>query len=138
LSTKLQPPFYRLHLRPGLISDQHQSLLSLEQAGNEVFYVAPGFHTTIDLNSAYTQRQVWARSFRVLPSSIGPLPDDKPHHVTFQQPMGKWLLYSEEPSKDGRALETEDVAVSLQSGSFCVANERCMNKLLNWMWKYWA
>jgi hypothetical protein len=69
-----QPPFYRMHLRPGLISDQHQSLLSLEQAGNEVLYAAPSFHTTIDLNAAYTQRQVWARSFKILPSSIGPLP----------------------------------------------------------------
>src|SRR4051812_2702044 len=29
-----QLPFYRMHLRSNLISDQHRSLLALEQAGN--------------------------------------------------------------------------------------------------------
>ena len=109
-----QPPFYRMHLRPQLISDQHQSLLSLEQAGNDVFYVAPGFHTAMDLNINYAQRRVWDRSFRINPSLIGPLPDDQGHHVTFQQPSGTWRFYSDGPSKEGRAPETGEIAGLLQ------------------------
>jgi hypothetical protein len=109
-----QPPFYRMHLRSRRISDQHQSLLSLEQAGNDVFYVAPGFHTTADLNINYAQRQIWNRSFRINPTLIGPLPDDRSHHVTFRQPTGAWRFYSDEPSKEGRAPRTEEIAESLQ------------------------
>jgi hypothetical protein len=104
-----------MHLRSRRISDQHQSLLSLEQAGYEVFYVAPGFHTTTDLNTAYAQRRVWDRSFRINPTLIGALPDDKAHHVTFQQPSSTWRFYSDEPSKEGRAPDTEQIARSLQS-----------------------
>jgi hypothetical protein len=103
-----------MHLRPQLISDQHQSLVSLEQAGNDVFYVAPGFHTAMDLNINYAQRRVWDRSFRINPSLIGPLPDDQSHHVTFQQPSGTWRFYSDEPSKEGHAPETGEIAGSLQ------------------------
>jgi len=110
-----QPPFYRMHLRSRRISDQHQSLLSLEQTGYEVFYVAPGFHTTTELNTNYAQRRVWDRSFRINPNLIGPLPDDRAHHVTFQQPNGTWRFYSDQPSKEGRAPDTEQIAQSLQN-----------------------
>lgn len=103
-------PFYRMHLRPRLISDQHQSLLSLEQAGNTVFYVAPGFHTAMALNINYAQRRVWDQSFRINPTLIGPLPDDGPHHVTFHQPSGIWRVYSDNPSKEGRAPEKGEIA----------------------------
>jgi hypothetical protein len=109
-----QPPFYRMHLRPRLISDQLQSLLSLEQAGNDVFYVAPGFHTTMTLNTNYAQRRVWDQSFRVKPTLIGPLQDDQPHHVTFQQPTGTWRFYSDDPSKEGRAPDTNEITRSLE------------------------
>jgi hypothetical protein len=103
------PPFYRMHLRSRAISDQHASLISLEQGGNDVFYVAPGFHTALDLNGAYASRQVWNRSFRIRPNQIGLLTDDRVHHVTFQQPAGQWRFYSEEPSKDGHGLKTEEI-----------------------------
>jgi hypothetical protein len=86
-----QAPFYRMHPRSKNISDQDQSLLSLEQAENEVFYVAPGFQRTADLNTHYAQRRVWDRSFRITPSRIGPLPNDKPHDVALKQSTGVWL-----------------------------------------------
>jgi hypothetical protein len=108
------PPFYRMHLRSRLISDQHESLLSLEQAGNDVFYVAPGFHLAADLNFAYAQRQMWNNSFRLRPGLIGPLPDDARHHVTFRQPAGTWRFYSEESSREGRAPTTEEITEQLQ------------------------
>jgi hypothetical protein len=107
-------PFYRMHLRSSSISDQHASLLSLEQAGNDVFYSAPAFHTVTALDSAYTERKVWNRSFRIRPTQIGPLPDDKQHHVTFQTATGNWRFYSEEPSASGHGQSTEAIASDLQ------------------------
>jgi hypothetical protein len=107
------PPFYRMHLRSRKISDQHQSLISLEQSGNDVFYVAPRFHTTSGLNSAYAIHQVWNRSFRIRPFEIGPLPDDNPHHVTFQPAAAQWRFYSEESSREGLALGSEEIATML-------------------------
>ncbi len=99
-----------MHLRSRRISDQHQSLISLEGSGNDVFYVAPSFHTTSRLNSAYADHEVWNRSFRIRPSEIGPLADDGPHHVTFLSPTGQWRFYSENPSTGGRALGSEEIA----------------------------
>jgi hypothetical protein len=104
------PPFYRMHLRSRNISDQHESLLSLEQAGNDVFYAAPGFHTTAALNAAYAGHRVWDRSFRIRPSLIGPLLDDDAHHVSFEASNGVWRFYSEIPSKEGHAPDTEEIA----------------------------
>jgi hypothetical protein len=37
--------YYRMHLRPQRHSEQHQMLCDLEAAGNQVYYVAPYFHT---------------------------------------------------------------------------------------------
>lgn len=108
-----QVPFYRMHLRPLSISDQHSSLLALEQAGNEVYYVAPGFHTASSLDAAYVAREVWNRSFRIRPSQIGQLPTDGPHHVTFT-PGGAGRRYSEEPSEEMRASRSEEIEHALQ------------------------
>ncbi|MCX6875456.1 MAG: hypothetical protein NTW21_16865 [Verrucomicrobia bacterium] len=78
-----QPPFYRMHMRPARHSDQHEMLLDLENAGNEVYYSAPAFHTSDEFNAAYLSHQVRSRSLWIRPSHIGPLPDDDEHHVAF-------------------------------------------------------
>ncbi len=85
----LQPPFYRMHLRPLRYSQQHRMLLDLESAGvasanTLVFYVAPAFRTTTELNDAYVSGEVVKRSVFFRPSAIGSLPDGKDHHVAFQ------------------------------------------------------
>lgn len=124
-----QPPFYRMHLRPRAISDQHASLLSLEQAGNDVFYAAPAFHAIADLNSTYAQRRVWDRSFRIRPSAIGALPDDKNHHVSFHPSTGVWRRYSEEPSEEGRAPSTDEIAKELELNIEKRGNRNLRNQL---------
>lgn len=43
------PPFYRVHLRTKR-PNQHRLLAQLEGQGREVYYIAPGFHKTADLN----------------------------------------------------------------------------------------
>ena len=57
------PPFYRMHVRPTRHSDQHKMLLELEDKGNEVYYSAPAFHTSVEFNDAYLTHQVRTRYF---------------------------------------------------------------------------
>ena len=89
-----QPPFYRMPIRPirpKRYLNQHQMLLDLENTGNEVYYAAPAFHTLCELNYAYVRHQVALRSLWLKPSFIGPLPDDKRHHVAF---LGRHKIFA--------------------------------------------
>jgi hypothetical protein len=77
-------PYYRMHLRSPRYSDQHAMLMELEiSRGQEVYYVAPLFHTPEELNDAYLNRQVFERSVFIKPSFIGPIPDLREHYVVF-------------------------------------------------------
>lgn len=77
-------PFYRMHLRPLRISEQHRLLFDLEAKGNSVWYIAPQFFLLEDMNDAYLRQEVLKRSVFIAPSKIGRLPDDEDHHVAFQ------------------------------------------------------
>lgn len=81
---KLRAPFYRMHIRPSKYSGQHQMLLEWEMEGNLVFYAAPKFHTSVELNDAYLDRKMLERSLFRKPSAIGGFTDDGPHHVSFR------------------------------------------------------
>jgi hypothetical protein len=87
-------PCYRMSLRPSRHSDQHALLLELEGKGNEVYYSAPAFHEPQELDAAYLNAQVRQRSMWIRPHAIGPLPDDKDHHVSFNQPGSQWFRFS--------------------------------------------
>jgi hypothetical protein len=91
----LPVPCYRLHLRPTRFSRQHELLLELEGQGHEVYYTAPAFYKPEELNDSYLNHQVRARSIWIKPSQIGPLPDNRNHHVSFQHPDGEWYFCSE-------------------------------------------
>lgn len=80
----LSLPYYRMHVRPSRHSNQHALLLALEAQGNDVYYCAPAFHEGHELNDAYLTQNVCNRSIWLLPSCIGPLPDDNSHYVAFQ------------------------------------------------------
>ncbi len=79
----LSLPFFRMHLRPLRYSQQHPMLLSLESQGNLVYYAAPFFYTPRELNQAYLSRQMLQESILIRPSSIGPLPDNDDHRISF-------------------------------------------------------
>jgi hypothetical protein len=79
-------PYYRMHIRPARHSEQHEMLLDLESAGNNVYYSAPAFHRPEELNDAYLRHEVLIRSLWLRPSVIGSLPDDGYHYVAFQIP----------------------------------------------------
>jgi hypothetical protein len=76
-------PCYRMYLRPARHSRQHEMLLDLENAGEEVYYSAPMFHTAEELNTAFLNQSVCSSSIWIRPSEIGPLPDGLDHHVSF-------------------------------------------------------
>ena len=100
-------PCYRMHLRPARSSRQHEMLLDLEESGQEVYYSAPMFHRPEELNDAFLQGEIRARSIWIRPSDIGPLPDDRDHHVSFE-PGRPWTLFSE-PRPIEAKREFEDV-----------------------------
>lgn len=93
----LNIPFYRMHLRPARHSRQHAMLLDLEVAGEIVFYAAPKFHRPSELNTAYLKRTMIQQSLFIRPSTIGPLPDDRDHHVSFRN--GYPVYFCSEPTK---------------------------------------
>lgn len=51
-------PHYRMHLRPKRHSDQHELLLDLENQGHEVYYAAPRFHTSDELNEYFLNKRI--------------------------------------------------------------------------------
>ena len=80
----LDCPFFRMHLRPSRHSKQHQMLVDLEHSGQIVYYAAPMFHRVRELNDAFHSRNTVDRSIWLRPSTIGPLPDHKDHHISFR------------------------------------------------------
>jgi hypothetical protein len=70
-------PFYRFSIMDSHHSRQHDMLLSLDQAGSEVFYAAPRFHTHEELNAAFSNSTVATQSSFVRPRTIGALPPGK-------------------------------------------------------------
>lgn len=76
-------PFFRMHIWSRAKSRQQELLMDLEDAGEQVYYVAPAFFSDTELNSAYLNHMVNARSIFVRPSLIGRLTDNEEHWVAF-------------------------------------------------------
>lgn len=106
----IDTPFYRMHLRPKRHSRQHAMLLELEDAGQTVLYAAPKFHRKSELNEAYLNRTMIPQSFFIRPSTIGPLPDDLDHHVSFRDGYPVYLC-----SEPRKLREEENRETSLKA-----------------------
>lgn len=88
-------PYYRFKLRALSYSKQHDLLLELEKNWKSVFYSAPRFHTSSELNKAFALGRVRKQSVFVRPSSIGVLPDVSEHTVSFTASEMIGILRSE-------------------------------------------
>jgi len=97
-------PYYRMHLRPIRLSEQHNLLLEWDQHGNEVFYVAPEFHTQDELNRFYLLCSIVNNSAFFRPSAIGLLPDEYEHYVVYQRGSITGWLCSDEPRQVRKAF----------------------------------
>ena len=104
-------PCYRMYLRPPRLSRQHEMLLDLEATDQEVYYAAPMFHQPEELNDAFLQRSVRARSIWIRPTDIGRLAEDGDHHVSFK-PGSPWMVFSK-PRPIEAKREFEDVETQL-------------------------
>ena len=104
-------PFLRMPMMPGRLSRQHALLLALEIRGEAVFYAAPRFFRDDDFAAYYGNRVILSRSAFIQPSSIGPLPDDANHHVSFDLDARHGWLLSEptplEPILNGVGFQEE-------------------------------
>lgn len=107
-------PCYRMYLRPRRLSRQHEMLIELEQTHHEVFYIAPMFHQSDELDDAFRQQLVCARSQWIRPSDIGELLDNSNHHVSFE-PRGRWMVFSE-PKLIDATRQFDDVVTQMRVG----------------------
>jgi hypothetical protein len=78
----LSIPFHRFHITDSGTSDQHMMLLELDDETSHVYYAAPRFDRTAEINAAWAGKAVAERSIFVRPQAIGEL-NDEPHHVAF-------------------------------------------------------
>ncbi len=108
--------YYRLHIRPRRHSDQHDLLCDLQSGGEEVYYVAPHFHTTEELNHFYLSQTVIDNSIWIDPLTIGYIPDDDDHYVAFLPNTDQTYLCSRNPSRLEPPSDTKQV-VSAQEDS---------------------
>lgn len=92
-------PFFRMHLMPLKLSQQHNMLLALDNGSNEVYYIAPFFTTQSELNQHYSNIGVLNNCLFIKPSDIGILPDNEDHHISLEQHGTAAYLFSKEPKK---------------------------------------
>ena len=92
------PPFYRVQLRTRR-PNQHELLRRLEARGHEVYYIAPGFHTTAELNQSYADTKVVSNSILIAPLSLGRLKEGEKHHFSFKHATDTFVWRFSEPKK---------------------------------------
>jgi hypothetical protein len=126
--------YYRMYLRPSRYSNQHTLLLALERGGNDVYYAAPAFHEAAELNNAYIRQQVLQSSVFIRPLTIGNLPNEEQHFVSFQLYSPQAYLFSRNPIPiEVTNFDTlsKNIAIQLQSQ---VSNiETSLNSILSLM-----
>lgn len=88
-------PYFRFELTPLRHSAQHNLLMHLESAGNDVYYVAPVFYKESELNLFFKTKDVVNNSIFVSPCAIGNLPDDDYHAVCYDTMVSKVYRCSE-------------------------------------------
>lgn len=114
----LRPTFLRMKLMPTRRSEQHSLLLELEEKGEIVFYAAPRFYEDKEFASLYRNREIISHTAFISPDKIGPLPDEKEHHVAFECMARKGWLVS----------DPREVAPILDGDEFKKLNQRHLDK----------
>lgn len=95
----LATPFFRMHLMQRDLSRQHERLIDLEgRYPHSVYYATPTFKFTTSFNAAYNTACVHSESVLFSPTSIGNLPDDKPHTIAYRHDL-EYAWFCSEPRK---------------------------------------
>lgn len=107
-------PYYRFAISSRRISRQHPLLLALEAIEPLTFYAAPEFHENDEIHQRWNAGSVTSSSVFVRPTSIGRLPDLKPHRICFDEASlarKKAYLFSEPREIDTLSFEGMSEAV---------------------------
>jgi len=100
--------YFRMHLRPGRHSRQHEFLHARDIAGDEVYYVAPYFHESPQLDRFYRTATVATNSVWFRPVDIGLLPDNDDHCVAFDSSPNPGYFCSRDPKKLERSFKKDE------------------------------
>ncbi len=114
-ANKLGLPYFRFDLQPPAYSNQHASLLSLEQQGNQVFYCAPAFHKEIEFNHTYMQRQVCDSSIWIPPSQIGAIDDGDEHRIAFKNATASEFFLCSKPQRRRGKFSFQDATANIMN-----------------------
>ena len=79
----ISAPYRRFHITNPIKSTQHASLLGLAATTEHVYYCAPDFYQTGDLNFLWSNGGVAQGSVFINPTDIGQIIDDERHAVCF-------------------------------------------------------
>lgn len=102
----LIPPFFRMYIHNLRKSNQHNLLCDLHDSGQEVYYVAPAFHTVEELNEKYLSRTVLENTIFIRPGIVGRLDqfDFDDHYIAFHNPSDTVRRFSK-PVKLGKSFQ---------------------------------
>jgi hypothetical protein len=95
---RLLPPFYRMNLRQENAYAQHHGLRALENAGGNIYYVTPRFHSGADFDPYFSRNIIPNFSAWFRPSVVTPPNFAQPHGVVYDVTGKMW----EVRSKGGR------------------------------------
>lgn len=96
----LTPTFFRYPITRLSKSIQHTLLCRLNFVHKHVYYASPRFHLEEEFSRYYFSKTIIRRSGFIRPSSIGPLPDDDQHHVSYNRFGWQfWFLSEPKPVK---------------------------------------
>jgi hypothetical protein len=91
-------PYYKMPIRSGKYK-QHKMLVDLQSSGENVFYLAPEFHLTAELNHYYLNNKVIENSAAFSPKDIGYIKDNEYHYVIFQKESDSGYFCSSTPKE---------------------------------------
>lgn len=105
-------PFFRMHLMASDLSRQHELLIELENRyPDSVYYAAPELRSRETFNAAYNSAAVHLQSVLFSPKEIGPLPDEKPHVISYRDGL-PYAWFRSEP-REIRVSKFENVVRKL-------------------------
>jgi hypothetical protein len=112
---KFGAPYFRFWLMARRKSQQHRLLLRLGKAGR-VYYAAPTFLSSEDLNEAFRTGTVTSRSALFSPAAIGALPDDASHCVAYR-PNESFGWFCSDPLQIRRSSVHDPRALLLEAAA---------------------
>lgn len=107
--------FYRMKIWAKKYSKQHDLLLSLQQKNPYVYYAAPMFYKSEELNRYYMSHEIIKNSAFLTPRTIGFINDKEEHSVCFSG-LGQEVYRFSSPQHLG-VLQEFDLSASLSVDS---------------------